>query len=840
MGLFSTEKQVFVDSVVYNLAGPPDQRPNYLKNALMSAVMSPSNPSVGESITRALLKGPGINLRSFSDWAENQGYNDLVGMTPGEFNLPAAIDTTALAGAIETELPVAVDESVILQSASIGVVNYTYWVHQYVLVNHPDLLETAYEADYDPDTGDITITYIDTSTETFTPADYDINARYLYAMYTIVKEDEVKPLVPGTPTTVGSPAGFPSTAGWTLISSVSVPGVSLNEVYERDTYQGWSPTYLGNWLLRETMYQDSDFITPTYTYQIDTNDVVIQASSKMQVLIYKKDSGTAVYDAFFQASNSLGLFLPYIPLRIDNQMLSPSFNGDIYEASKKALRRAGGASYIEILDKVQENPNLADIDYAYVAFGVALNAQENSCRRYIYEFFQEAMLGEDLSGGSYSAWVVAQNAAQAAEDAWQAWADDQILMGPLYNTAPPARMDFPERPTYDIRIRSGDHPTINYDMSIVWNGIMETTGSGILDGDYGPGDLWWEVLPRDNINNHLSIIIDGSEGGTGEPYPSVNDYDNPNVRLHWQVDANSWRTLEFWGLMHLNHVYKGNYVIIPADDAIEDPDETGFIIPINDYVMRKIPLRHSTQLSVSCYYIIFNCYKVVKQKWYETGWFKVVLMVVIVVVAMATGYIDPNAVGLVGANAAVGAAAGFTGTAAAMAGAVINALVASMVTQILGLITTAVAGPKYGAIISVAIMFIFMGFSATGGFENFGQNLMTSLMDVRNLIKLTLSAVNVYKDIVTGDTQSILEKTQKVMLEYNVQAEEISKKLEDLVGPANVFNPLELAEISGPAFGEPPSMFLERTLLTGSDISAITHDLITNYAQINTNTNLPT
>ena len=50
------------------------------------------------------------------------------------------------------------------------------------------------------------------------------------------------------------------------------------------------------------------------------------------------------------------------------------------------------------------------------------------------------------------------------------------------------------------------------------------------------------------------------------------------------------------------------------------------------------------------------------------------------------------------------------------------------------------------------------------------------------------------------------------------------------MGPANVFNPLELAEISGPAFGEPPSMFLERTLLTGSDISAITHDLITNYA----------
>ena len=68
------------------------------------------------------------------------------------------------------------------------------------------------------------------------------------------------------------------------------------------------------------------------------------------------------------------------------------------------------------------------------------------------------MLGEDLSGGSYSAWVVAQNAAQAAEDAWQAWADDQILMGPLYNTAPPARMDFLSDPLMTSAFEVGDHP----------------------------------------------------------------------------------------------------------------------------------------------------------------------------------------------------------------------------------------------------------------------------------------------------------------------------------------------------------------------------------------------
>ena len=133
------------------------------------------------------------------------------------------------------------------------------------------------------------------------------------------------------------------------------------------------------------MYQDSDFITPTYTYQIDTNDVVIQASSKMQVLIYRRTAARPSMMRSSRPATAWGCFSPYSSTYRQPDAITLVQWGHL-RGIEKALRRAGGASYIEILDKVQENPNLADIDYAYVAFGVALNAQENSCRRYIYEF----------------------------------------------------------------------------------------------------------------------------------------------------------------------------------------------------------------------------------------------------------------------------------------------------------------------------------------------------------------------------------------------------------------------------------------------------------------------
>ena len=65
MGLFSGKKIISVASSVYNLAGDEKDRPIYLKNIIVSNVLSGTKKTLGESLNNGYLTGPGIKLRSF-------------------------------------------------------------------------------------------------------------------------------------------------------------------------------------------------------------------------------------------------------------------------------------------------------------------------------------------------------------------------------------------------------------------------------------------------------------------------------------------------------------------------------------------------------------------------------------------------------------------------------------------------------------------------------------------------------------------------------------------------------------------------------------------------------
>lgn len=829
MGLFSTEKQVSVASVVYNLAGPPSHRTKYLKTALMSAVFNPTKAGIGESVTKSLLNGPGINLRSFGRWARNSGYTTLAGQTNGTFTLPINIDQDALAPLLPHDL----GQVVSLQTSTIGVADFTYWAHRYMVANHPTLVDTDYTVALNTDTNTVTITFAGGGgTESFVASDYDVGAMYLYATYNRVTGYTEGSVVTGSTIELDSGGDLPDILGWTVDTSYAADD-GMYDVYVREIYQGWVDSANGTATLREWMIQFSpdDGLDPPYSYRIDTQLLIHQSWFPLEVFIYKEGSGIPALDAFFASSSDAGGFLPYIPIRIDNAFISGSYHGDLFPEAKKALRKSVHGNLTDLITKVGENPNLADIDYAYVVFGVSLNAAENDSKRYLYEFFQEIMLGQDLSGASFLSWQTAHNAAVAAQATWQAWAAAQsIETDPLYNTAMPPEPVYPPPPHFEVRIRSGGRPSINYDMIISWNSIAEFTGSGLLKPDAKAGDLWWEVVPREIIAVNVSSTTEG-----GSPLTFENEYGLSHVKLHWQTSATTWRTLEFWGLTHQNLIYRGSSVIIYADDAVNDEDESGFIIPLHEAVLRSMPLRRSTQISLSCAYLVFNCYKVVKSKWYESTWFKIVLMVAMVIIAAATGYIDPNSAGLLGANSAVGASMGLTGAAAAMAGAVANAMVASMIIQIIGLAATSVAGAKWGAIISTVLTVAMMTVQISGGATPGSTEISTTfstLLEAPNLIKLTLSIGNVIKEITNEGTQDILRKTQSLINDYTAKSKEVQSLMEILEGGADVMNPLELTDYAAPNIGEPVDTFFSRTLMTGSDIAELSQSLISDFSEI--------
>lgn len=843
MGLFSTGKQVLVSSVVYNLAGPPEQRPEYLKSALLSGVFNPADPDLGETITKSLLRGPGMNLRAFGRWARNHGYTSLVGQAAGTLNLPDTIDQVALTA----QLPRDPGESVTLQTSSIGVADFTYWAHQYMLQNYPELIETAFTATFNKEDVEITIFFEGGGSETFTPSGYDIGGRYLYATYNRYVEAAEGSVIPGSDTGVADPSEFPSTSGWTLIDTLYDSGAgwtSEEEIWQRDTSAGWVGSYESILITREIMHllvvTDTGTLEETCTYRVDTQEISHAYWQPLQVLIYQEGTGNTDLDALFSASASVGDFLPYIPIRLDNRFISDTFYADILPEAKKALKKASGADYTKVMAKVAENPSLADIDYAYVVFGASLNAQDIASKRYLYAFFQEVMLGQDLSGDPYRDWELAYAAAVAGNATWKTWADAQSDPGDiLYGTLWPEKPAYPPLPYYEIRIRSSGRPTINYDMAIGWNSIEETVGSGILDGAHPVGDIWWESLPRDDVLSTVSSIdLDGL------PITYTNDNELCHVKLHWQVSATVWRTLEFRGLHHRNHIYQGNYEITQADDAIVDTEESGFIIPIHEGVLGAMPLTHATQLSVSCTYLLFNCYRVVKEKWYESSWFKVVILVVVIAIAAVTGYVDPNAVGLLGANTAVGVALGATGAVAAIIGSIANAIAATIVAQILGVLTTTVGGPQYGAIVSLAIMAIAGSIQIGGGVESLGDFVQTAfnkLMEAPNLLKLTTSTGEILSGFIKADTQDILRETQETLRDYNETSKEIASLTAALVGGANVMNPLMLTNTSLPTttgVAEMPETFLARTLLTGSDVAELSTAFISGFTDFTLRTDL--
>jgi hypothetical protein len=180
VGLFSSKKTIQVSSVVYNLAGDIDKRPDYLKTTVLGSVLSKNTASsMGEKLTGSYLNGPGMQLRRFPGWARRTGFANFMGVPSGTVTLAATIDKVALTGM----LPHAAGTSVILQTAEIGPPDYSYWVARYMVLNHPTLLETDYTSDFDTSTGSILVRLAGGAQESFTPSDYVADVRYLYATY---------------------------------------------------------------------------------------------------------------------------------------------------------------------------------------------------------------------------------------------------------------------------------------------------------------------------------------------------------------------------------------------------------------------------------------------------------------------------------------------------------------------------------------------------------------------------------------------------------------------------------------------------------------------------------
>lgn len=558
------------------------------------------------------------------------------------------------------------------------------------------------------------------------------------------------------------------------------------------------------------------------------------------VFIYKQLDGNAVLDAMFLASKVMRGFYPPIPFRLDNKFLSEDYLPEIYEASKKGYKKATTGKYDELIESMADNKDLKQIDYAYIVFGVCLNVMEQSSRKYIYKFFEEILNDYTTVGDpEYAAWQEEWNTANA----WQVWKAAQAdPEDPLYGTPEPEKLAYPSAPVNSIQVSTGGNKEMNFDMTISWNVMTETRGRGKLRPDAKPDTLWFEK--GGTITFKEMINYDQADGGGSVLNQALNGAEivKNTITLNWQVTSNTWRKLTIVGMVHKNMIYRGKAVEIDAWEALDDAEESGFIIPLHDGVFRAMGMKDGTQMTTACAYMMFNCYKVVKQKWYQTTLFKIIIVIIIIIIAYFTGYVSAEGVGLLGTNAAVGAAIVGAGAAIAVqviVGAIVNYIAAMIVAKLITMAATELFGEKWGAIIGIIASFFVIG---VGSGMQAGQSMgaaFGNLMSAQNIMGLTMAVGDSYAAYMRASAMDNVLEQQKVLETYKVESKKIKEAWETLGFDNGIIDPSLVTE----AFGfvlEPPDSFLERTLMTGSDVADMSMGMLTNYARITLNTDLPT
>lgn len=117
----------------------------------------------------------------------------------------------------------------------------------------------------------------------------------------------------------------------------------------------------------------------------------------------------------------------------------------------------------------------------------------------------------------------------------------------------------------------------------------------------------------------------------GEPYTYV--YDNYLVIKH-QIQADIVRVIKVKNPI-VSHMVEYGWVPHNLHDEWDNDEEGRFLIPIQNQILRKMGYVRGTLLLQYSMLVIFQVYKAVKKKWYQSTWF-LVFRVILILIAIFT------------------------------------------------------------------------------------------------------------------------------------------------------------------------------------------------------------
>lgn len=765
MGLFSSKKKTYVSSVIYNLSGDEEDRVDFIRSTSLSCAITGN--SLGQAIVDGIMYGQAAKIRAAYRYAVN---NYSEGMPRTNIMGITIGDVAALTAAIQAEHP---NRGVVYITTAIGPANFVYWAEQHLAAKYGyDRISGNFDS---PPSG-----------VGFRPAvTYDVAGNRI----------RITLLGNGNRVTdTFTPSGWKADGVFAhAIYRTSREYTETDNVVTRDVEPGDSAY---------TQFDQSSVTVADETYSYTTQVTAtivdgkfkkhtrtdVQVLSRSKYFMYELGKGTyPALDALVTRTANMSPYVPAVPIRQDNQdMFRASQKPTIQYKTRKRLLKQMGIDVNKLVDQVNDNENIKEIDYAFVVLGVALNSQTRCGKAYLYSFFEILMNDQKFNKAVFNAW----NADTI---------ENKNKVNPSINT---------------LEYFNGTRNEHNYTIKIQWNYISKTLVSGVI-GEVG-------TITSTMGTKQLFTFIQAAHVGDTV-------LDMSNYYLRKQITEDTYEEMVVAGLVYDNMVYNNKSVTVTAYEAFNMPEGEGegFIVPLNMDAFRAMRPLDRTQLSYECGYMVFNCYKIVKKKWYQRGFFKVIMIIAAIVVTYFTAGAGSYTMAMA---TAIGSTIAVSATVALIIASTITVLAGIVLGSLLSKGAVKLFGEKWGRVIA-AIATIVLTRQAAGSGAGGAANSTTQIT-AQTVVQALGAVQKVYSAYTEGAMIEMQDEMKALREKYDKDMKRIENLMKELQGNGNMFQLEDYMVASERLSFESPSDFLARTLMVGSDVVDMTLGLVDNYTEV--------
>ena len=473
-------------------------------------------------------------------------------------------------------------------------------------------------------------------------------------------------------------------------------------------------------------------------------------------------------------------YFPIVPIRKDNvDLASDNHKGtELYATSKKLLSILS-LDIDLIASTLNENPNVADIDHAYVMFGVDIQTKHPASMHYLCEYFDYLADASTYTGVDFHASVES----------------DTIPVKNLLQTSVSRSLD---------NIEPVDISLLEYglDIKLRYNYITSTLVTGTI-GKVG------------TVTS--STVIQKLNSGIG-----WGKNDNSYIRFRMQIEPRVYKEVTVYGLVHLNTI-QGNIVATYLSTSL-DSDNTSLVIPVHYGVANNIPIMKRNLLYYNSCRLILNSYSETTIPWYASGIFKFVILIIAVVIACYTQQWQLPA-GLIAA-----AAAGASALMLYLLPILLIAIAVGVGTRLLANAIGGKAALILGVVITViALCYGYYNSTALEGVEATSSMLPTA----QQFLQVSSSLMSAGNAEIQTEIMDVYTDTEVFEADAKKQWD-ILEEATKLLYTEFISDPMRMIS-SVPSYkgipNETPDAFYERTIHTGN-IGVLALDAIENYAEI--------